>query len=99
MFNSRFESLSICGAAFLNGAIPHRLLGRKTVAWKRSFAIRQKLPKSTTAKIINIVVKTQENTSMLRQKTIFQGTRIPLISWFEAIWTILSYKKEFLPFS
>ena len=29
----------------------------------------------------------------VKTKTIFQGTRIPLISWFEAIWTILSYKK------
>lgn len=29
----------------------------------------------------------------VKTKTIFQGTRISLISWFEAIWMILSYKK------
>lgn len=29
----------------------------------------------------------------VKTKTIFQGTHIPLISWFEAIWIILFYKK------
>lgn len=29
----------------------------------------------------------------VKTKTIFQGTRLPMIRWFEAIWTILSYKK------
>lgn len=43
-----------------------------------------------SANILKILGVFAENQ---KTKTIFQGTRIPLISWFEAIWTILSYKK------
>ena len=65
MFSSRFESLSDLRKAF---PTEQSCIWKKDGGTETLFPHSIKLPKSTSAKIINIAVKTQENTSMLRLK-------------------------------
>lgn len=71
MFNSRFTSLSDLRKAFPTEQSCIEYLEERR--WRGNVVSHStKLPKSTSAKIINIVVKTQENTSMLKQKLFFK---------------------------
>ena len=92
MFNSRFESLSDLRAAFSTEQSCIDYLEERR--WHGNVVS----PFDKTSKVYKCKDNKYrcKNTGKyfdVKTKTIFQGTRIPLISWFEAIWTILSYKK------
>lgn len=98
MFSSRFESLSDLRKAFPTEQSCIDYLEERR--WRGNVVS----PFDKTSKVYKCKDNKYrcKNTGKyfdVKTKTIFQGTRIPLLSWFEAIWTILSYKKVFLPFS
>ena len=87
MFNSRFTSLSDLRVAF------------PTEQSCIDYLEETRLPKSTSAKIINIAVKTQENTSMLKQKLFFKEQGFLWLVGLKQYGRFYPTKKAFLPFS
>lgn len=92
MFNSRFKSLTDLRKAFpTEQSCITYLEGRR---WKTGVVS----PFDKTSKVYKCKGSRYrcKNTGKyfdVKTKTIFQGTRVPMRKWFEAIWTLLSYKK------
>ena len=92
MFNSRFTSLSDLRAAFPTEQSCIAYLEDRR--WKGNV----RSPFDSTSKVYKCKDNKYrcKNTGKyfdVKTKTILQGTRIPLIKWFESIWCVLSYKK------